>query len=345
MLWLQLALGLLTVPLSAYHMDGALFETLTSYVKGVVTFNGGAAALMADVPLTYKLHILLGFTIFLVSPFTRMIHIWSGVGALAYLFRPYQIVRTPQDAREGTDAVMSVSVNGVDDCGRGRSVQRTRGRARVAEATGGRGRHSRMAMRPKRQQIEQAIEKLLAREVMTPNPTEEECRRYYEQHPREFESGDLVHARHILVPGDTAVNVPEIRARAEQTLNELLREPERFAAVARRDVKLPVRPARGQSGADRPWRHGAGVREGDISVGANRPAAGVGQDPLRLSHRGDRPAHPGNGLPFEMVRDEIAERLRSAVEEKALRQYVSMLAGQATIEGADLAGSQSPLIQ
>ena len=96
MLWLQLALGLLTVPLSAFHMDGALFEILTSYVKAVVTLNSGAAALMLGVPLIYKLHILLGFTLFLVSPFTRMIHIWSSAGALAYLFRPYQIVRTPQ---------------------------------------------------------------------------------------------------------------------------------------------------------------------------------------------------------------------------------------------------------
>jgi nitrate reductase gamma subunit len=96
MLWLQLALGLLTVPLSAFHMDGVLFETLTSYVKGIVTLNGSAAALMIDVPLTYKLHVLLGFTLFLISPFTRMIHIWSGAGALAYLFRRYQIVRTPK---------------------------------------------------------------------------------------------------------------------------------------------------------------------------------------------------------------------------------------------------------
>jgi len=94
MLWLRLALGLLTVPLSAFHMDGVLFETLTSHVKSVVTLDSGAAALMAEVPLPYKLHILLGFTLFLVSPFTRTIHIWSGVGALAYLFRPYQIVRT-----------------------------------------------------------------------------------------------------------------------------------------------------------------------------------------------------------------------------------------------------------
>ena len=96
MLWLQLALGLLTVPLSAFHMDGVLFETLSSYVKGIVTLDGGAAALMTGVPLVYKLHVLLGFTIFLISPFTRMIHIWSGAGALAYLIRPYQIVRTPR---------------------------------------------------------------------------------------------------------------------------------------------------------------------------------------------------------------------------------------------------------
>jgi len=94
LLWLQLALGLLTVPLSAQHMDGAMFETLTTYVKGVVTFNGAVWQLMVGVPVIYKLHILLGFTIFLISPFTRMVHIWSGAGALAYLFRPYQIVRT-----------------------------------------------------------------------------------------------------------------------------------------------------------------------------------------------------------------------------------------------------------
>ena len=96
MLWLQLALGLLTVPLSAFHMDGALFETLTTYVKGIVTLDGSAASLMIGVPLVYKLHVLLGFTIFLISPFTRMIHIWSGAGALAYLVRPYQIVRSPR---------------------------------------------------------------------------------------------------------------------------------------------------------------------------------------------------------------------------------------------------------
>lgn len=94
MLWLQLALGILTVPFSAQHMGGAEFEMLVHYVQSVVLFQGvGGAALLQGTAAVYQLHILLGFTIFLVSPFTRMVHIWSGVGALAYLVRPYQLVR------------------------------------------------------------------------------------------------------------------------------------------------------------------------------------------------------------------------------------------------------------
>ncbi|WP_027794075.1 respiratory nitrate reductase subunit gamma [Paraburkholderia acidipaludis] len=93
MLWAQLALGLGTVWLSLHHMDGVLFEQLTDYVKGVVTFRPGIAGLLDGVPLTYQLHIALGFTIFLVSPFTRMVHIWSGLASVAYLIRPYQLVR------------------------------------------------------------------------------------------------------------------------------------------------------------------------------------------------------------------------------------------------------------
>ncbi|WP_438391986.1 respiratory nitrate reductase subunit gamma [Caballeronia sp. DA-9] len=91
-LWLQLALGLSTVPLSLAHMDGVMFETLSTYVKGIVTFQS-VADLIVPVPLVYKIHIVLGFTIFLISPFTRLVHIWSGMATVAYLFRPHQIVR------------------------------------------------------------------------------------------------------------------------------------------------------------------------------------------------------------------------------------------------------------
>ncbi|MFC0400865.1 respiratory nitrate reductase subunit gamma [Paraburkholderia rhizosphaerae] len=93
MLWVQLALGLGTVVLSMHHMDGVMFEQLSDYVKGVVTFQPNNASLLIGVPLTYQVHIALGFTIFLITPFTRLVHIWSGVASIAYLIRPYQLVR------------------------------------------------------------------------------------------------------------------------------------------------------------------------------------------------------------------------------------------------------------
>ena len=45
------------------------------------------------------------------------------------------------------------------------------------------------------------------------------------------------------------------------------------------------------------------------------------------------------------VRDRIAETLRELVEERGLRQYVSILAGEAQIEGARIDAATSPLVQ
>jgi nitrate reductase gamma subunit len=93
-LWVQLALGLFTIAFSAQHLDGAMMERLAGWAQRVVTFRSGAAELIADVPWVFKTHIVLGLTIFLIFPFTRLVHIWSGFAAVAYLFRPYQLVRT-----------------------------------------------------------------------------------------------------------------------------------------------------------------------------------------------------------------------------------------------------------
>ena len=138
--------------------------------------------------------------------------------------------------------------------------------------------------------IEQAIEELLAREVVTPTPTEEECRRYYEAHPHEFESGDLVHARHILFQVTPSVNVPEIRARAEQTLNELLREPERFAAVA---AEISNCPSGQQGGNLGQIGRGDTVPEFEkalFRLGPTGLLPRFGQDPSRIPYCSCRPA-------------------------------------------------------
>lgn len=193
--------------------------------------------------------------------------------------------------------------------------------------------------------IEQAIEELLAREVVTPSPTEEECRRYYDAHPREFESGDLVHARHILFQVTPSVRIPELRARAEQTLNELLREPERFAAVAAQISNCPSGQHGGNLGQ---IGRGDTVPEFEKAIFRLGPA-GLLRELVRTRHGFHIVAIdqriPGKRLPFEVVRDEIAEHLRGMVEEKALRQYISVLAGKADIQGADLNGTEVPLVQ
>jgi peptidyl-prolyl cis-trans isomerase C len=193
--------------------------------------------------------------------------------------------------------------------------------------------------------IEQAIEELLAREVVTPTPTDEECRRYYDAYPREFESGDLVHARHILFQVTPSVSLPQIRSRAEQMLNELLREPERFAAVAAEMSNCPSGQHGGNLGQ---IGRGDTVPEFEKAIFRLGPT-GLLRDLIRTRHGFHIVAIdqriPGKRLPFDMVRDDIAERLRAMVEEKALRQYISVLAGRADIQGADLNGTEIPLVQ
>jgi nitrate reductase gamma subunit len=94
LLWLQFALGLATVPLSAQHLDGGMMLKLAEWAQRVVTFRTGAVELLADAGWVFKAHMFLGMSLFLIFPFTRLVHVWSGFGTLAYLVRPYQVVRT-----------------------------------------------------------------------------------------------------------------------------------------------------------------------------------------------------------------------------------------------------------
>ena len=91
-LFAQLSLGMLTIPLSLGHLDGEMMVRFMNYVQGIVTLRGGAADDITNVPLIFKFHMFLGFTIFLIFPFTRLVHVWSA--PLGYLFRNYQVVRT-----------------------------------------------------------------------------------------------------------------------------------------------------------------------------------------------------------------------------------------------------------
>ena len=93
-LYVQLLLGLLTIPFSAQHMDGSLMLVLGDWAQRIVTFRPDAAELLMGVPWMYKIHLFLGLTIFLLFPFTRLVHIWSA--PWSYIGRSYQIVRQRQ---------------------------------------------------------------------------------------------------------------------------------------------------------------------------------------------------------------------------------------------------------
>ena len=92
-LWVQLALGLVTLPYSLHHSDGATMMVLADWAQGIATFRPDAAALAA-VDWPFRVHMALGMTIFLLFPFSRLVHVWSGLASVAYLLRPYQVVRS-----------------------------------------------------------------------------------------------------------------------------------------------------------------------------------------------------------------------------------------------------------
>jgi len=91
LLFAQLMLGMISIVVSADHLDGSVMLLLAEWAQHIVTFRWGAADYIVNVHWIYKAHIFLGMTLFLIAPFTRLVHVWSI--PLGYLWRPYQVVR------------------------------------------------------------------------------------------------------------------------------------------------------------------------------------------------------------------------------------------------------------
>jgi nitrate reductase gamma subunit len=93
LLWIQLALGLATVPLSLGHMDGEQMVRFMAWANGIVTFSPAASLWLDGSHWIFRAHIFLGLTIFLLFPFTRLVHMLSA--PVRYLWRGgYQVVRS-----------------------------------------------------------------------------------------------------------------------------------------------------------------------------------------------------------------------------------------------------------
>jgi nitrate reductase gamma subunit len=96
LLWIlaTLLLGLSSIIASSSHMDGHMMVQLMTWAQHIVTFRGDAASFIEHAPLVFQLHLFMGMSLFLIFPFTRLVHVWSGFGAVTYLGRAYQLVRS-----------------------------------------------------------------------------------------------------------------------------------------------------------------------------------------------------------------------------------------------------------
>jgi nitrate reductase gamma subunit len=96
LLWVQLFLGLSTIPVSIAHIDGHEMLKFMSWAQGIFTFDLSASSYVADAPIIFKLHLFLGLTILFLFPFTRLVHMLSV--PVRYVWRPgYQVVRQKGD--------------------------------------------------------------------------------------------------------------------------------------------------------------------------------------------------------------------------------------------------------
>ncbi|WP_241559582.1 peptidylprolyl isomerase [Hydrogenophaga sp. NH-16] len=196
------------------------------------------------------------------------------------------------------------------------------------------------------------IEAMTDDEVVSPDPTDDECQRYYEANKNHFIVGQALHVRHILFAVTPGVNVHALTQRAEAALLELIRKdvpPGRFEQLAAELSNCPSSAEGGDLGWVTPEDCAPELANELFFQSDSR--WGMGVHP-RLVHtrfglhiievlgrkKGTLPA-------YEEVADAIRQRLQHQSRATALRQYMRLLVGQAKVEGIELEGADSPLVQ
>ena len=194
-----------------------------------------------------------------------------------------------------------------------------------------------------------AIEALLERELLLPEPSEEACRRHFAAHSPTYRTGERVHARHILFAVTQGMDVVALRNRAEACLLDVRchdgSNREGFARAARELSNCPS----GIDGGDLGW-----LQTGDCASEFARELFGhaeVGVLPRLVHSRFGLHVvevlqrEPGQAQSFESVRGAAAMALRQQTYITALRQYLQLLAGAAALHGVELDAADTPLVQ
>jgi peptidyl-prolyl cis-trans isomerase C len=189
------------------------------------------------------------------------------------------------------------------------------------------------------------INRLIEMEVSSPTPTETECEIYYRKNLNQFRQGDLVEASHILFQVTPNVPLDALRNKAEEVLQQVQAHPEQFKEMARTYSNCTSAEVGGNLGQ---LSKGQTVPEFERAIfslesGETAPRlveSRFGLHIVRVEQRVE-----GHTLPFAMVQDQLALFLAEQVRARALKQYLKILVGQANIQGVELEGVHTPLVQ
>ena len=194
---------------------------------------------------------------------------------------------------------------------------------------------------------DEAIETLLEREIIVPEPSHTECERYYNSNRDRFHTAPIFEASHIFYPApadDQGVR-DSAYERAITALNKIKQNPELFESIAHAESACSSAKMSGflgqiSKGQTVPAFEAAllTMNEGDIS--AEPVATQVGYHIIRMHKRAE-----GKPLPLETALTWIADYLKKECWQNAFRQYIQILAGQATISGFKLKSAETPLVQ
>jgi peptidyl-prolyl cis-trans isomerase C len=196
------------------------------------------------------------------------------------------------------------------------------------------------------------IEAMTDNEVTCPEPTDDECRRYYDANKPHFIAGQALHVRHILFAVTPGVNVHALTQRAETALLDLIRKDVPAGRFEQLAAELSNCPSSAEGG-DLGWLspEDCAPELANELFYQTDSRWGMGVHP-RLVHtrfglhiievlsrkKGTLPA-------YEEVALSIRQRLQHQSRATALRQYMRLLVGQARVEGVELEGTDSPLVQ
>jgi peptidyl-prolyl cis-trans isomerase C len=195
-----------------------------------------------------------------------------------------------------------------------------------------------------------AIEVLLEKNLLIPEPSDEACQRHYAAHQSSFATGERVHVRHILFAVTQGLEVSLLRQRAEACLlnvrcHDGKATQDTFAVDAKAFSNCPS----GADGGDLGWLTSADCAPefakelfGNKEVGV-LPRLVHSRFGLHVVEVCERQA--GQAQTFESVRGAVAMTLRQKTYVTALRQYLAVLSGAADIQGVDLDAAESPLVQ